>query len=207
MFKKLILAALVVTSAVFAQVNVGARAAFNFGTFWGDDAEDVTWGAGFNAGVNAKILINPMLSFVPGLEVDYRRISNDEGEITKTISFMYIEAPLLLRIQATPQLAIDVGPTVGFNVSASIGASDGDNSASADIPSDYVTAVEVGAVAGVSIAVMPNLEVNVRAAFGFMDMVDMKKMMLGDDEDYYDFVPDIGCKNMRFQAGVTYWFM
>ena len=94
---------------------------------------------------------------------------------------MYIEAPLLLRIQATPQFAIDVGPTVAFNVSASIGASDGDNSASADIPSDYVSAVEVGAVVGVRFAVMPNLEVNVRAAMGFMDMLDMKKMMMGED--------------------------
>ena len=207
MFKKIILAALVVTSAVFAQVNVGGRAALNFGSVWGENTDDANWGLGFNAGVVAKMGINPMLSFVPGLEVDYRRISNDEGELTQTISFMYIEAPLLLRIQATPQLAIDVGPTVGFNVSASIGASDGENSASVDIPSDYVTAVEVGAVAGVSIAVMPNLEVNVRAAFGFMDMVDMKKMMLGDDDDYYDYVPDIGCKNMRFQVGATYWFM
>jgi len=209
MFKKIILAALVVTSAVFAQINVGGRAALNFGTVWGENTDDANWGLGFNAGVVAKMGINPMLSFVPGLEVDYRRISNDEGEITQTISFMYIEAPLLLRIQATPQFAIDVGPTVAFNVSASIGASDGDNSASADIPSDYVTAVEVGAVAGVSFAVMPNLEVNVRAAMGFMDMLDMKKMMMGEDDDYYgyDYVPDFGFKNMRFQAGVTYWFM
>ena len=209
MFKKIILAALVVTSAVFAQINVGGRAALNFGTVWGENTDNANWGLGFNAGVVAKMGINPMLSFVPGLEVDYRRISNDEGEITQTISFMYIEAPLLLRIQATPQLAIDVGPTVGFNVSASVGASDGDNSASADIPSDYVTAVEVGAVVGVSFAVMPNLEVNVRAAMGFMDMLDMKKMMMGDDDDYYgyDYVPDFGFKNMRFQAGVTYWFM
>jgi hypothetical protein len=207
MFKKIILAALVVTSAVFAQINVGGRAALNFGTVWGENTDNANWGLGFNAGVVAKMGINPMLSFVPGLEVDYRRISNDEGEITQTISFMYIEAPLLLRIQATPQFAIDVGPTVAFNVSASIGASDGDNSASADIPSDYVTAVEVGAVAGVSFAVMPNLEVNVRAAMGFMDMLDMKKMMMGEDDDYYDYVPDFGFKNMRFQAGVTYWFM
>lgn len=209
MFKKIILAALVVTSAVFAQINVGGRAALNFGTVWGENTDDANWGLGFNAGVVAKMGINPMLSFVPGLEVDYRRISNDEGEITQTISFMYIEAPLLLRIQATPQFAIDVGPTVAFNVSASVGASDGDNSASADIPSDYVSAVEVGAVVGVSFAVMPNLEVNVRAAMGFMDMLDMKKMMMGEDDDYYgyDNVPDFGFKNMRFQAGATYWFM
>lgn len=35
MFKKIILAALVVTSAVFAQVHVGGRAAANYGFQWG----------------------------------------------------------------------------------------------------------------------------------------------------------------------------
>ena len=41
MLKKLILAALVVTSAVFAQNNikVGARAAGTFGTAWGENTD------------------------------------------------------------------------------------------------------------------------------------------------------------------------
>jgi len=62
MFKKIILAALIVTSAAFADFfSVGARAAANFGTSWGDDADDATWGVGFNAGVALKIDILPVI--------------------------------------------------------------------------------------------------------------------------------------------------
>ena len=87
MLKKLILAALVVTSAVFAQNNikVGARAAGTFGTAWGDNTDllEIGWGAGFNVGADAKIVVNPMLSVVAGLGIDYRRISWDYGEMMK----------------------------------------------------------------------------------------------------------------------------
>ena len=87
MLKKLILAALVVTSAVFAQNNikVGARAAGTFGTAWGDNTDllEIGWGAGFNVGADAKIVVNPMLSVVAGLGIDYRRISWDVGEMMK----------------------------------------------------------------------------------------------------------------------------
>ena len=78
MFKKIILAALIVTSAAFADFfSVGARAAANFGTAWGDDADDATWGVGFNAGVALKIDILPVITIIPGLEVDYRRLGEE----------------------------------------------------------------------------------------------------------------------------------
>ena len=59
--RKIILAALIVTSAAFADFfNVGARAAANFGTAWGDDAKDATWGAG--------------VSLLDKLDVDFRLV-------------------------------------------------------------------------------------------------------------------------------------
>ena len=205
MFKKLILAALVVTSAVFAQVNVGGRAAFNFGTFWGDDAEDVTWGAGFNAGVNAKILINPMLSFVPGLEVDYRRISDEATDEymgrtqtdEMTLSMWYLEIPALLRINVTPQFFIDAGLTIAFNLADNQHTETTKEyqgrketvSSDRDF-SDGVETVELGLVVGAGYAVNQNLDINARFGLG------LTKVGKGGD-----------VKNMRFQAGVTYWFM
>ena len=205
MFKKVILAALVVTSAVFAQINVGARAAFNFGTFWGDDAEDVTWGAGFNAGVNAKIPINPMLSIVSGLEVDYRRISDEATEeemgatMTEemTLSMWYLELPVLLRINATPQFFIDAGLTVAFNLADNRHSEQTleyqgrkETRSSDNDFSDGVETVELGLVVGAGYAVNQNLDINARFGLG------LTKVGKGGD-----------VKNMRFQAGVTYWFM
>jgi hypothetical protein len=95
MLKKLILAALVVTSAVFAQNNikVGARAAGTFGTAWGENTDmlEIGWGAGFNVGADAKIVVNPMLSVVAGLGIDYRRISWDVGEMMKKTMGAFVD--------------------------------------------------------------------------------------------------------------------
>ncbi|MBQ1605970.1 MAG: PorT family protein, partial [Bacteroidales bacterium] len=122
MFKKILLAALVVTSAVFAQVNVGGRAAFNFGSVWGENTDNANWGAGFNAGVDVKYNVSPVLSLISGLELDYRRMSDeyDNGYYTveKAITFMYLDVPVLLRINASPTFFLDAGLTLGFNLSA-----------------------------------------------------------------------------------------
>ena len=81
MFKKIILAALVVGTAAFAQINAkfGANAAFTFGTMWGENGDKLhnSWGPGFAGGLSAKIAISSSLSFITGLNFEYRKVSSD----------------------------------------------------------------------------------------------------------------------------------
>jgi hypothetical protein len=194
MFKKILLAALVVTSAVFAQVNVGGRAAFNFGSVWGENTDNANWGAGFNAGVDVKYNVSPVLSLISGLELDYRRMSDeyDNGYYTveKAITFMYLDVPVLLRINASPTFFLDAGLTLGFNLSANQTREANGASKSQDISSE-VESFEFGLVGGLGFVIIPNLELNFRVAFGMTSMA----------KEVDNF------KNMRFQAGVAYWFM
>jgi hypothetical protein len=194
MFKKILLAALVVTSAVFAQVNVGGRAAFNFGTIWGENTDNANWGAGFNAGVDVKYNVSPVLSLISGLELDYRRMSDeyDNGYYTveKAITFMYLDVPVLLRINASPTFFLDAGLTLGFNLSANQTREANGASKSQDISSE-VESFEFGLVGGLGFVIIPNLELNFRVAFGMTSMA----------KEVDNF------KNLRFQAGVAYWFM
>ena len=194
MFKKILLAALVVTSAVFAQVNVGGRAAFNFGSVWGENTDNANWGAGFNAGVDVKYNVSPVLSLISGLELDYRRMSDeyDNGYYTveKAITFMYLDVPVLLRINASPTFFLDAGLTLGFNLSANQTREANGASKSQDISSE-VESFEFGLVGGLGFIIIPNLELNFRVAFGMTSMA----------KEVDNF------KNLRFQAGVAYWFM
>ena len=191
MLKKIIVAALVVTSAVFAQTNIGARAAFNFGNIWGDNTEDAQWGAGFNAGVAAKIDLTPMIAFVPGIEVDLRRITEDAPLFDEvSYSFWFIDMPFLARFNITPQLFADAGLNLGFNLKASQTIKLGGDSETNDV--DNAKSVDVGLVVGAGFTMIPNFDINFRFLLGFTDMVDME---------------NVGSKNLRFQAGVTYWFM
>jgi len=89
MFKKIILAALVVASAVFAQSNpqidvkFGGRAAFNYGGAWGENSDKfgLGWGPGFTLGLDVKFAATPSIFIVTGLEYDYRTINWDLGKL------------------------------------------------------------------------------------------------------------------------------
>ncbi len=196
MFKKIILAAALIVSAAFAQspLSVGGRAAFNFGTIWGENTDNANWGAGFNAGVDVKYNVSPVLSLISGLELDYRRLTDeyDNGDYTvkKYVSFMYLDIPVLFRLNATPSFFFDAGMTLGFNLSANQTREAKGASKSQDISSD-VESFEVGFVGGLGFVIIPKLELDFRVAFGMSSMVK--------EVDYF--------KNMRFQVGASYWFM
>ena len=265
MLKKLILAALVVTSAVFAQNNikVGARAAGTFGTAWGDNTDllEIGWGAGFNVGADAKIVVNPMLSVVAGLGIDYRRISWDYGEMKKktigafvdddygysgysssqyqkamnlmysmkaTFSFLYIDIPVVARISPAPNFFIDAGAYLGINVSASATAEveSVGYEYTEDLDSDMKKTMDFGLIAGLGYSVTDKIDIYFRAVFGLTNMIDMDKAgsyytssnddssssygsysSYEDEEDEGDSSVDFGFKNMRFQLGLTFWFM
>ena len=268
MLKKLILAALVVTSAVFAQNNikVGARAAGTFGTAWGDNTDllEIGWGAGFNVGADAKIVVNPMLSVVAGLGIDYRRISWDYGEMMKktigafvdddygyseysgysssqyqkamnlmysmkaTFSFLYIDIPVVARINPVPNFFIDAGAYLGINVSASATAEveSVGYEYTEDLDSDMKKTMDFGLIAGLGYSVTDKIDIYFRAVFGLTNMIDMDKVgshftssdddsssnygsysSYEDEEDEGDSFVDFGFKNMRFQLGLTFWFM
>lgn len=199
MFKKIILAAAIAVSAVFAQssVNVGGRAAVDMGTMWGEK-NNAEWGVGFNAGVNLKIGINEMLSFVPGLEIDLRRVTGESYDfdsympvkIDISLAMWYLDVPLALRINANPQFFIDAGLYLGVKLSAEETAEAMGQSMSHDI-GDTMEAIDIGILAGLGYNVMPNLDVNFRLALGLTEMGKGGK----------------GSKNMRMQLGATYWFM
>ena len=245
---------------------VGARAAGTFGTAWGDNTDllEIGWGAGFNVGADAKIVVNPMLSVVAGLGIDYRRISWDYGEMMKktigafvdddygysgysgysssqyqkamnlmysmkaTFSFLYIDIPVVARINPVPNFFIDAGAYLGINVSASATAEveSVGYEYTEDLDSDMKKTMDFGLIAGLGYSVTDKIDIYFRAVFGLTNMIDMDKVgshftssdddssssygsysSYEDEEDEGDSFVDFGFKNMRFQLGLTFWFM
>ena len=213
MFKKIILAAVLAASAVFAQlpISVGGHAAFSYGTAWGDHSGDLAgWVAGFNAGVAAKVSL-PLISVVSLLEVGYRRFSGKDGlrdnPVKVDVSLTYLEIPVLARISVLPLIFVDAGVSLGFNLSTTAEVEIFGMPLDFEIPSEAKNTVEFGILAGFGATVLPNLEVNARFALGLTDMADVAKIInLEKDEDEAEF-PKVGFKNMRFQIGATYWFI
>ena len=213
MLKKIILAAAVAVSAVFAQspVNVGGRAAVDMGTFWGNDVADAKWGLGFNAGVAAKMDFLPIISVVSGLEVDLRRVS-DERTITQrgteikeesSLSMWYLDIPVMARFNLIPMFHADFGFVVGLNLaaiknidrSATVLGRTVEESESVSV-SEEVATFDAGLIAGLGVSVIPGkLDVDFRILLG---LTSFDKPEEGDAADV---------KHMRLQLGATYWFL
>lgn len=202
MLKKILLAALIVTSAVFAQVQVGGRIAFNYGGVWGNpQSDEIDWGAGFILGPEVKYSFDPMVSLISGLQLDYRRISNDyfveynrdidpdlrNYTVTETTSFMYLDIPVLIRFNPVSFFFVNAGFTLDFNLSANFVQEYDDETISDDV-STGVKTFEFGLACGLGFE-LSEFELNFRAVFG----------MTGVSKNTDKF------KHLRLQAGLTYW--
>ena len=212
MFKPIILAALIVTSAAFADFfSFGARAAANFGTAWGDDAKDSEWGLGFNAGVALKIDILPVITIIPGLEVDYRRIGGEENysdgvaEISsdQTLGMWYLDVPVLARVKLIPLVFINAGVQFSFNLSDNLNYDETATYPHGDTEKDsgdmsyskFINTMDVGLIVGAGVSLMDKLDVDFRLVLGLNSFMD-------ENEEGYK----VSMKHMRMQAGVIYWF-
>ena len=213
MFKKIILAALVVTSFAFADFfSVGARAAANFGTAWGDDADDATWGVGFNAGVALKIDILPVITIIPGLEVDYRRMGGEQDYSTgvsdvstdQTLGMWYLDIPVLARVKLIPMVFLEGGVAFSFNLSATMYYDETETTIatgktekeSGDMSySKFVNTMDIGLIVGAGVSLLDKVDVDFRLVLGLNSYMDET------DEGY-----SLSMKHMRMQAGVIYWF-
>ena len=212
MFKKVILAALVVTSAVFAQfnVNVGGRAAANFGTFVGD-LKDPGWGLGFNAGVAAKLDVLPIMSVVAGVEADLRRVSNEKTEEYRGVkasgeaayTMWYLDIPVVARFNVVPMFHFDAGFVLGFNLAANYRAEasvEGIKIVDIDESiSENVNTFDAALTAGFGASVIPGmLDIDFRFVYSLTSFAKNDKAEGDDDES---------ARHMRMQLGATFWFM
>ena len=190
---------------------------------------------------------NPQFSLLAGIGVDYRRIPWDYGAFVKkmvapfmtseygyssqydaqlemlfsteaTFSFMYVDIPVIARINLNPNFFFDAGIDLGINVIASVSMKVMGVENSEDIESEMVSTVDFGLVAGLGYSITDKFDVYFRAVFGLTNMIDFEKASsdgpgtssnnYGDDDDEEgDFSPNFDFKNMRFQLGVSYWFM
>ncbi|MFA9187862.1 porin family protein [Flavobacterium sp. FBOR7N2.3] len=129
--KKVILSAL----AVFAfgitnaqEVKFGIKGGLNLSS-WSGDTEGVNlkYKPGFNGGMFADVKLSEKVSLQPevlyslvGTKVDNFTIDLDGNEFTGDVNFnmSYIYVPVMLKLNVAEKFNLEVGPQVGFLVSA-----------------------------------------------------------------------------------------
>jgi hypothetical protein len=134
--------------------------------------------------------------------------------INVAFSFKYLTVPLVIRYNVNPDFFVEGGLSLAFNLNSYFDMSYADQSNNIKLSSNSVNAVELGAVLGLGYSLLPNLDFNLRFDLGLTDMIEGRKALasifstMGEDAEV--FIPylesNYGFKNMRFQAGLTFWF-
>ncbi|MDR2065913.1 MAG: PorT family protein [Prevotellaceae bacterium] len=171
-----------------AQIKFGAKAGVNLSTF--TNTEDAKMKFGFHAGGFAEFMISNRISIQPellystqGAIYSYSYSYLDENEeddiinvdVDETINLDYINLPVLLKVKLIEGLSLEVGPQIGFLLSAKNKLEEKENgvkvlSETEDIKDQYKT-FDVTAVLGLSYTFAEKFIAGVRYNFGLTTVI------------------------------------
>lgn len=204
MFKKILMTAMVVASAAFAQIGVGVHAAGTVSNLYGDQAEKVTAGVGFSAGIGAKISL-PLLpiTIAPEVLIDMRNTGID-GMDDYSMTEWALDIPVMVRFSLLPILYVEAGPSFNFNLATGTHDVIAKRDVDTDIPGESLNSFEFGLAFGVGTGIVPFLDIDFRVNLGltntFSDKYSVAGITIGTGKE-----PDMS--NLQFALGVTYWFL
>ena len=195
MFKKILIAALMVASFSFAQINFGAHAAANMSTMWGDDADGTASSFGFAAGIEAKVTL-PLLpiAVVPGVMIDMRNSCDDDDD-KATMTTWALDIPVMLRFSLLPGIYLQAGPSFNFLLSNSV-EYDGEEVDEELLPETKT--FEFGLAFGAGTSLIPFVDIDFRVNMGLTNTYEDMDLVVTKEE--------IDAKSLQFALGVTYWF-
>lgn len=206
MFKKILLAAAVLVSAASA-IEFGPRVGGNMTTMWGDDAEKVTTGFGFNAGIAAKLAFKDSpISIAPEVVIDMRN-TNKEDFLTfkdRSMTEWSLDIPVMIRCELLGLIYIEAGPSFNFNLSTSEEWTEGitKKSGSHDYDGDELSSFEFGLSFGVGTNIISSVDIDFRVNMGLTDIFTDKASIAG-----YTFSKGEApaMKNLQFALGASIW--
>lgn len=194
MFKKILIAALMVASFSFAQLNFGAHAALNMSNFWGDDVNEPEMGVGFSAGLGMKLSF-PLLpiTLAPEVLIDMRNVDAG-GDLT--ITEWALDIPVLVRLSLLPILYLEAGPVVALNLSSTAEA-DG-----VEVDLDKLgietNTLELGVAFGIGTGIVPFVDIDFRVNLGLTSWAGVDSGLNSTE--------DMDMQTLQFALGATYWF-
>ncbi|AXT49539.1 PorT family protein [Aquimarina sp. BL5] len=175
MVRKLFLAftfgALTFVNAQEESIRFGGKVGLNVANFVGDDADDDAESKlGFHIGAVVEIPITEKFAFQPELLFSTQGVKEEEAGVDFKLNLNYINVPLIFKYYFIEGLNIEIGPQVGFLVSAKAKADSNDT----DVKDQFKT-LDLGANIGLGYQLDMGLFFQGRYNYGITN--------IGDDDD------------------------
>ncbi|WP_207428422.1 porin family protein [Pedobacter sp. SYSU D00535] len=199
--KRILITSLIALAATVVNAqSVTVKAGLNYSniTRTGDDNFKTDFKTGFHAGVGVDIPLVDRLSLAPeimysqkGYEVE---TSGVFGTGERTITYNFVEIPILAKITAAPGFNIHLGPQVSFLTSTTTTFKSGDNQYRENVEEDNDNLRKnlIGGVVGVGFDISPKVNLHGRYA------LDLKR----NDGSGNSTTPEF--RNQVFQVGLGF---
>ncbi|MDX5585936.1 MAG: porin family protein [Aureibaculum sp.] len=189
------------------EMQFGVKGGLNISTITGDDVESFDSRTCMHFGVVMELPISDKFSFQPELlyscqGADYSEDFGDFDVTVKsvnaayegTVKLDYLNIPLMAKFYVAEGFSLEVGPQVGFLISAKE-EYDWDGDTGEDDIKESVKGLDIGAVMGLGYKLEGGLNFGARYNIGLSDA--------NDDPDY---LGDSSYKNSVMQVFVGYFF-
>ncbi len=176
MKKSLIIIAIVLfgfTNVNAQDVNFGAKAGVNFASITGDETDDLDMRTSLHVGVVAEIVISDKFSFQPELLYSAQGAKYTETGYEEIYKVDYLNIPLMAKFYVGEGFSLEVGPQIGFLLSAEVDWEEDGESGSQDIKDD-VKGIDFGVNLGVGYKLESGLNFGARYNLGLADLNDLQ---------------------------------
>jgi hypothetical protein len=171
--KKILFAAvaLFIMNGAFAQINIGVKAGANLSDL--SDVKDSKMKIGFHVGGFAEFVISERISIQPELLFSTQGTGYTESyqgiNVDVSLNVNYINVPVLLKVNIAGGLSAEVGPQVGFLLTAKTKAEAMGVSSTEDLKDECKT-LDVSLPIGLSYTFAEKFVVGARYAFGLTNL-------------------------------------
>ncbi|OCK42303.1 hypothetical protein BA195_11820 [Tenacibaculum soleae] len=193
--KKVLLVITIITAGftVNAQdVKFGVKAGLNIANVSGEGIENNDARTSFHVGAVAEIEISEKFTIQPELVYSAQGAKTKEDNVDVTMKLDYLNVPVMAKYYVAESFSLEVGPQIGFLLSAKAKAEQGGQSQEADIKDEAkIKSVDFGLNFGAGYKLENGLNFGVRYNLGLSKVSD---------------IPDSTGKNGTFQVSVGYFF-
>ena len=170
-----------VTTAAFSQINFGAKAGVNFASFNGDGTDDFDGRTSFHFGGLVEIELTDMFAVQPEILFSSQGVTAEgsESEFGITYSYdeklklNYLNLPVMLKVYVVDGFAFEIGPQLGFLLSANYEydySEGGDSESGEDDVKDDFKGTDIGGAFGASYKMENGLFLSGRYVLGFTEV-------------------------------------
>ena len=203
MKKLLLIAAVAVsgfTSANAQDINWGAKAGLNFASIAGDGTEELSGKTGFHIGFLAEMILTDQFAIQPEILYSTQgakgEISESEFNAKQQLNLNYVNIPIMAKYYIMDGLNLELGPQVGFLVTAEANyeeTAEGESFSESEDIKDELNSTDLALAGGLGYK-MGKIFLNARYGVG------LSNILKNEGEDNFSQ------KNTVFQLSVGYMF-